>query len=173
MEFKDIDDLLSKINKVFAYYHNVDFGKTESELLKQAKERKALLYLKDDLGLIKELFYSTEKVTYTLTLKGNEVIKEGGWKKYSEKEKNKKRNKKTREIVAFWFNIIVPIIAIYVAYLAIKSDNRRIEEDILNKVSQQQKEIIEMEIDNRIESLTKRMDSVLLNIEHKPSLETE
>lgn len=166
MEFKDIDNLLFKINDVFAFEHKVDFVQSESEILKQGKERKALLYLKDDLKLIKELFYSTEKVTYTLTLKGNEVIKDGGYGKYYRKIKIKEKWKRIMNIISFWFNIVVPVLALLVAYWSIKSDNHKNKEDIINEVILLQKKQDKKQQEH-IEILTKRMDSVLLKTEQQ------
>lgn len=150
MNDKEIDELLNRIKKNDFFPHDVEFDKSKDGLYENTTERKNLFYLKDDLGLIKRIFESNEKVIFCLTKKGWDVIEFGGWTKYVKSEKRKKRKEKLKKEVSYWFNIIVPVLSIYVAYLALKNDNRKTEEDILHEVRLQQTKLIKEEIESYI-----------------------
>jgi hypothetical protein len=62
MTDKDIEDLLNKISKLDIYLHKV-IEEKEEDNISLAFERKNIFYLKDDLGLIKQLFHSEECIT--------------------------------------------------------------------------------------------------------------
>lgn len=77
----EIDDLLNKISIIDIYIFNIkneeDLSQDPDLLLKRAKEKKLIIYLNEELNLIREFLYSSEKLTFSLTKKGNKVIRLG------------------------------------------------------------------------------------------------
>lgn len=78
MKDEEIEKLLLEIHNSEKYFFNTNY-ETDNDFI---NDRKVLLYLLDDLKLVKKPF--TDKSLITLTPLGVEVIKKGGWIKYKE-----------------------------------------------------------------------------------------
>lgn len=78
MKDEEIEKLLLEIHNSEKYFFKTNY-ETDNDFI---DDRKVLLYLLDDLKLIKKPF--TNKSLITLTPLGIEVIEKGGWIKYKE-----------------------------------------------------------------------------------------
>jgi hypothetical protein len=138
-----------------------------NELTVYLQEYRNLRYLENDLKLI-HILEERPNIggIYFLTSKGKEILKKGNWIKYCGLIEKEKRNKKQRDIVAFWFSIALPILSIFVAYLALKNDNKSMKEEVLKELHNTNQIDIKKEVKSYMEKLNpKKTDSVSLMTE--------
>lgn len=174
MTDKEIENLLNKIHK--SNNGNGYFLDLRIDLKKEAKKNAVILnefvnisYLENDLKLVIRYFYieNAQANIIRLSSKGLKVIEKGGWIKYKKWENNKKRWNNIKKDVLYCFNIIIPLAGLYIAYLAVKSDNRSMKEDILNELKTQQKELNKKH-QERLEIVTKKVDSLYYETNGQP-----
>ena len=168
MNDKEIDGLLNKINTShnrLGYVLNLkpeDLKSIQSAL--QIQEILNIDYLENDLKLVVRFLGENKNANIIrLSSRGLKIIKEGGWIKYRKKKRKEKIIKSVKKNASYWFNIIVPILSLLVAYWSIKNDNHVLE-DKLNEAQEQQK-ILNKTQKDKLQMLTKKVDSVLLDTE--------
>src|SRR5690606_13974846 len=170
MTDKEINSWLNRINEIgyFLLIKEIDQRASYTEQAKIYSENIDIIYLEKDLGLVISLLdHNKSGHVVKLSQKGIDVQNKGGWIKYKEKQNQKKRLEFLKKEALCWFNIVVPILSIYIAYMAVKKDNNEIKEQILTEMKTKQEEQKQQQ-EERVENLTRKMDSVLLKIEQKP-----
>lgn len=121
MTDKVIDNLLGIINSEKIFHHNKYSEKRdELTLFELFRERRRLLYLENDLKLIKVIGETESQLLYSLTKRGFDVIKNNGWIKFEEKESYKKKWKNIKSLASFWSSIIIPILALVATVYSLK-----------------------------------------------------
>lgn len=167
-DHKTLDKLLSNVAEDDLYRHKIKLRNDNDGLVNDLMERKNLLYLKDDLKLIKQLFKGEEEIVYCLTKKGNEVIKEGGWNNYYEKQKKIKRNSKRRRLALFWVGVIIPVIAVTISLITVifAETEREKTVELQERMSKLESELLK----DKTPSMPKTDSLYLLNQKGKDSL---
>lgn len=167
MTDKEINDYLNKINDSFSgkgYILNLKANPNFDEGIKENAivfdEYMNISYMENDLNLVLRFFDEKDALINIIRLssKGKKVIEKGGWIKYKKLEKRNNLISKIKKEVSYWFAIIIPLASLYIAYLAIKNDNRYVE-DKLYELKEEQKEL-NTELKEQLKLLTKRVDSV-------------
>ena len=167
MTDKEIDVWLNRISEKGYFLLIKEISKTltidqQAEISSQTID---INYLEKDLGLVISLIEQNQSGHIVkLSKKGIEAINKGGWIKYKKNQNKTKRIERFKKEASYWFNIITPLAALYIAYLAIKSDNHKIEEDILNEVKELQKQQ-EVRLLNTLESQSKNKETDSLKTE--------
>ena len=170
MTDKEIEDLLNKIYNshngkgyVFSFYSKN--GNISEETAKQFDEVVSIIYLEKELNLVVRFFKKNKKGNFVrLSAKGLNVIKQGGYINYLKNKKKEKNKERIKKGFIYWFNILVPMITIYLAYLAITYDTKSMKEELLIELRNTNQISIEREVKSYMEKLnSKNKDSVLLN----------
>ncbi len=165
MSDKEIEKWINKLsesdNAFFLLERTIS---VDSDLQKRAKllsENLDIDYLEKELNLVvRFLSENNDANLIKLSKKGVKVVNSGGWIKYSEKTKSEKRKEKRKKQFSYWVGIIIPFAMLIVAIWTVKNDNLN-QVETINKLHQEQKELIKEEIRQYKETLTKKMDSVL------------
>ena len=134
------------------------------ELTVYAQEYRNLKYLQNDLKLIHILEEKDEGSILFLSSKGKEVLEKGNWVKYKNDLKIKDRNNRNMKVISFWFNIIIPVFSIYIAYLALKLNNESMKKELLIELRNINQTTIKEEVKSYMEKLSsKKKDNLILN----------
>ncbi|RED47630.1 hypothetical protein [Seonamhaeicola aphaedonensis] len=140
----------------------------DSDLEEQAKvlsENLDIDYLEKELGLVVRFLSKNKNANIIkLSIKGNEVVNVGGWVKYNEKEKSKKRSQKIKEELKYWAGIVIPFCMLLIAFWKFKTETKDMKNNIVQELQDTQK-IEQQELKSNIQILSKRVDSVSLTIE--------
>src|SRR5690606_23103977 len=167
MTDKEIDSWLNKIldDDFFLLMKEIDKAKGVEKQAELLSDNLDIDYLENELGLVIRLLSNNDKANIIkLSIKGIEIQNKGGWIKYKKNQNKTKRIERLKKEASYWFNIITPLVALYIAYLTIKSDNRKIEEDILNEVKELQKQQ-EVRLLNILEYQSKNKETDSLKID--------
>jgi hypothetical protein len=68
------------------------------------------------------------------------------------------------KVISFWFNIIIPVFSIYIAYLALKLNNESMKKELLIELRNINQTTIKEEVQSYMEKLSsKKKDTLILN----------
>ena len=166
MTDKEIEDWLNRINDkgYFLLIKEIDKTLTIDEQAELFSENIYINYLEKDLGLVISLIEQNKSVHIVkLSKKGIEAVNKGGWIKYKSEKESEKRYEKSKKEFSYWFGILLPFSMLLVAIWTSTNDTQN-QLDAINKLHQQQIKQIENEVGKHIETLSKRMDSLLLKM---------
>lgn len=168
MTDKEIDVWLNRISEkgYFLLIKEISKTLTIDQQAEIFSENIDINYLEKDLGLVISLIEQNKSGHIVkLSKKGINAINKGGWIKYKSEKESKRRKEKYKKEFSYWFGIIIPFLMLLVAVWTTKNATQESINRLEDKLKEAQTQQIEKEVDIRMGTLTKRMDSVLLTIE--------